>query len=153
MECSDLFSVQFVGSCISCRFLFYLMINKINHNSRCCEGVIKIGKKTWVTLCQLWGNKHNRSLRKECKSLLKRFQHLLQHAFSTLLKQVFGVIKQVIQHCWKHKKCQKLVESMLNWIQIGFNSHSTSIQLFLYKAFKKPPHNFVFCFQNFSMSV
>ena len=44
----------------------------------------------------------------------KRFQHLLQHAFNTLLNQMFGAFEQVVQHCLKHKKCRKLVESVLN---------------------------------------
>ena len=33
------------------------------------------------------------------KARLKRFQHLLQHAFNTLLNQVLGAFEQVVQHC------------------------------------------------------
>ena len=33
------------------------------------------------------------------KGPFKRFQHLLQHAFNTLLNQMSGAFEQVVQHC------------------------------------------------------
>ena len=62
------------------------------------------------------------------KGLFKWFQHLLQHAFNTLLNQMFGVFEQVFQHCWKRKKmlkaCWKHVESSLNRFKVSFNIDS-----------------------------
>ena len=55
----------------------------------------------------------------------KRFQRLLQLAFNILLNQMFGAFDQVVQHCWKRKKCWKLVESSLNRFKISFNIDST----------------------------
>ena len=74
----------------------------------------------------------NRENKMTTEGPFKWFQHLLQYAFNTLLNQMSEAFEQVIQHCWKCKKCWKLVENVLNQIQIGFNFHSTSIQPFFF---------------------
>ena len=58
------------------------------------------------------------------KGLFKGFQHLLQHAFNTLLNPMFGAFEQVFQHHWKQKMwkaCWKCVKSSLNWFKLSFN--------------------------------
>ena len=55
----------------------------------------------------------------KAKGPFKRFQHLFQHAFNTLLNQMLGAFEQVIQHCWRR------VESNLNPFKLSFNIHKT----------------------------
>ena len=46
-----------------------------------------------------------------CESPFERFQHLLQHAFNTLLNQMSGgVFGQVVQHSWKCKNDESLLK-------------------------------------------
>ena len=65
------------------------------------------------------------------KGPFQRFQHLLQHAFNTLLNEMVGAFEQVVQHCWKRKNVESLWKVCWIKFKIGLNFHSTSIQLFL----------------------
>ena len=57
------------------------------------------------------------------KGPFQRFQHLLQHAFNTLMNQTSGVFEQVVQHFCLLKACS------IKFKLVHF--HSTSIQHFL----------------------
>ena len=61
------------------------------------------------------------------KGLFEGFQHLLQHAFNTLLNLMFGAFEQVFQHHWKQKMlkaCWKRVKSSLDWFKLSSNIDS-----------------------------
>ena len=115
-----------------------------NNNERQCweqQSILQMTEKSYLIfiylflyhkLPQPWVSSYpNDTLH---KGPFKRFQHLLQHAFNTLLNQVSGAFEQVVQHCSKCKNMWKArwkcVESNFNWFKLSFNIASTFL-LFL----------------------